>query len=217
MTRFKFCGLSSQAELDLADDLGATYVGFVVQAPKSHRNLTLEAASELADAAPVGVRTVLVTPTDDGDALEQAVATVEPDVVQITGDPARRRIDHVLDASGVEGWRGVRLGADVDATLKRLAGYQAKHEAVVLDALEGGYGGTGETIDWATASAVVEQLDRFPIVLAGGLTPENVAEAIARVDPWCVDVSSGIETDGAKDPEQMRAFARAVRNQEVRR
>ena len=69
-------------------------------------------------------------------------------------------------------------------------------------------GGTGHTFDWAIAAAVTR---RFETVLAGGLTPENVGAAIAAARPWCVDVSSGVETDGVKDPVRIRAFANAVR------
>lgn len=214
MTRIKFCGLADEDEIQLASELGASYVGLVVQAPKSHRNLDLDTARALVDAAPVGVRTVVVTPTDDADALETA-AGLEADILQVTGDPPAEAMRQVRTAHDVETWKAASLDADVDATLSRLAGLQTDHEAVVLDAVEDGYGGHGETIDWATAAAVVDQLEGYPVVLAGGLSSDNVAEAISRVSPWCVDVSSGIETDRAKDPDRMRAFAQAVRAQEV--
>ena len=68
-------------------------------------------------------------------------------------------------------------------------------------------GGTGHTFDWDIAAAVTE---KFEVVLAGGLTPENVAAAISATNPWCVDVSTGVETDGVKDPAKIRAFAKAV-------
>jgi phosphoribosylanthranilate isomerase len=81
--------------------------------------------------------------------------------------------------------------------------------ALMLDTAAGPYrGGSGVTFDWEVARRLAEEL---PIVLAGGLTPENVGDAIARVRPWAVDVASGTETDGRKDPARVRAFIEAVR------
>lgn len=217
MTRIKFCGLASPEEIELATDLGASYVGIVVQAPKSHRNQDLATAEALIDAAPVDVRTVLVTPTHDADALREAVDTCRPEVVQISGDPPRDAIEDVIDAHDVDTWKSARLASGVDETVTELTALQTVHDAAVLDALEDGYGGHGQTIDWVTAGAVVEELSGFPVVLAGGLTPTNVSEAIRRVTPWCVDVSSGVEADQVKDPEKMQSFASAVRGQEVSR
>ena len=81
--------------------------------------------------------------------------------------------------------------------------------AALLDRAEpGSYGGTGKTVDWGIAAAIAS---RLPVWLAGGLTPENVAAAIEAVQPWCVDVSSGVETDGVKNHDKIRAFVRAVK------
>ena len=81
--------------------------------------------------------------------------------------------------------------------------------ALMLDSAHGRYrGGTGRAFDWEVAVRVAEQI---PMMLAGGLTPENVGEAIARVRPWAVDVSSGVERDGRHDPERVRDFVRAAK------
>lgn len=215
MTRFKFCGLTSSHEIQRATELGASFVGVVVQAPKSHRDLPLERARTLVDGVPEDVGTVLVTPTHDGDALDQATATVGPDVVQVSGDPPPEAVERVRSEHGVATWKSARPMGELDAALAELTELGELHDAVVLDAVRDGYGGHGERIDWSRAADLVDRLGRLPVVLAGGLTPGNVADAIEQVAPWCVDVSTGIETDQTKDPERMRAFARAVRGPEA--
>lgn len=215
MTRFKFCGLRDPAELELASQLGASYAGLVVHAPRSPRNLEPAHARELAAHAPSGLEVVLVTPERDTARLDELLETVEPQVLQLTGEPdagmaARLARDHEVSV-----WQAVSLGADPTSQAKRLKELAGTYDAFVLDALTSeGYGGTGEQLDWTSASELVEHLDDVPVVLAGGLDADNVAEAIARVQPWCVDVSSGIEQGGAKDPGRMRAFAAATREQE---
>lgn len=210
MTEIKFCGLSRHREVDAAAELGATYVGFVVQAPKSHRDLSLDRANELIDEAPLEIRTVLVTPTDDPDDLRHAVESCRPDVVQIHGDPPAAAVEAVREELGVETWKSYAPTRDAEVAVERLEAISPLHEAVVLDAVREGYGGHGETIDWSRARVIGEGLDDLYIVLAGGLDADNVAAAIEAVDPRVVDVSSGIETDKRKDLDRMRAFARAV-------
>lgn len=210
MTEIKFCGLSRHREVDEAAELGATYVGFVVQAPRSHRDLSLDRANELIDEAPLEIRTVLVTPTDDPDDLRHAAEVCRPDVLQIHGDPPTAAVDAIREDTGVETWKSYAPTDDADAVVSQLETLSPDHEAIVLDAVREGYGGYGETIDWSRARVIAEGLDDLYIVLAGGLDPDNVSAAIEAVEPSVVDVSSGIETDKRKDLDRMRAFARAV-------
>lgn len=206
MTRVKLCGLTRREEVAHAAKVGAEIVGLVVQAPASHRNLSLGTAAELVQAAPETVDTALVSPTDDAEALASAVDRVNPDVVQATGEIDHGTVAATAEAAGADAWRGLGLKGTAEETVHAARTILDTCQAVVLDALASGYGGHGETIDWAHAARAVDRLPRTAIVLAGGLTPENVAEAIHRVDPWCVDVSSGIETDERNDPDRMRDF-----------
>lgn len=204
----KFCGLSSRSDIEAAAEAGATHVGFVVQAPKSHRNLDLDEAAELVDATPSGLTTVLVTPSEDPDEIQAALDEADVDIVQVSGDLAPEEIEEL--APDIQVWKAVGLADEAHATIATVDSYaEAGADAVVLDALEQGYGGHGEQIDWGHADHVRRSIG-IETVLAGGLHPDNVAEAVQAVDPWCLDVSSGIETDQAKDPDKMQAFARAV-------
>lgn len=204
----KLCGMTSEADVDDAADAGATHAGLLVQAPASHRNLDVDEAARLARHAPTDLATVLVTPADDPDRVADALASVPADVVQATGAIEPEQLRALADEAGVDAWKGLGLADQVPRTVERIDAC-ADLEAVVLDALQAGYGGSGEQIDWGHA-AEAQRMVNVPIVLAGGLTPANVAEGIRHVEPWCVDVSSGIETDGDNDPDKMAAFVQAA-------
>jgi len=207
LKRLKFCGLSRHRIVDHAASLGATHVGFVVQAPESHREVSLTRALELIEETPLDLTTVIVTPTHDADELRQAADVCRPDVVQVCGDVPAEKVAEIREDTGVATWRAV------DLENAHIAERHAQHQAIVLDALDDGYGGHGDPIDWTQARQAAEPLDGVCLVLAGGLTPDNVDDAMDAVDAWGVDVSSSIETDRTKDPDKMAAFARAVQEE----
>ena len=191
MTFIKFCGMTREADVDLACELGVQAVGFVLWA-KSPRHV---AASRLASlvrrvptaTVPVGV---FVSPSDD-EVRRARDAGVR--VVQVHGDGP---------AAGADLW----IARSVDADLQSIP----DEVTLVLDTDDPvHHGGTGRTIDWTRAAAVAA---RRRVLLAGGLTPANVAEAIRQVRPYGVDVASGIEDrPGMKSAPAMRAFVAAVR------
>lgn len=185
-------------------------MGFVVLAPRSHRDLTPERAGALIAAAPPELETVLVTPETDKDVVEELVNKLRPDVVQLTGTRETALLDQVASRTGAQTWFAFTPSFDPDADQQVLEEAAGLADAIVLDAMKDGYGGTGDPVDWELARQLVDGLDGFPVVLAGGLTADNVGDAIRFVRPWAVDVSSGIETDQEKDPERMADFARAV-------
>lgn len=199
-TRVKICGMTDRADLATAVDAGADAVGLISDVPvETPREIAPERARALADAVPPFVTSVLVTMPENVDALEALVGTIEPDVVQLHGElPA----DDLADAR--ESIPVIRaLDVDEGDVIRRAADHA---DAVLIDSTdEQGAGGTGDTHDWTRTRAYVEELD-VPVILAGGLTPANVRDAVAQVRPYAVDVASGVEGPEGKDADVVAEF-----------
>ncbi len=199
-TRVKVCGLTTEEEVELAVDAGVDAVGFVVDVPvDTHRELTVERAHELAKTVPPFVTSVAVTMDKSAAEAGAVYRDVAADVLQI----------HDSDFTGGGELRshGVNLLQKTPLTGEP----PEEADAYIVDSEgERGRGGTGETADWNAAAEFVDRSSR-PVVLAGGLTPDNVAEAIEEVEPYGVDVSSGVERGNRKDRELMEEFVTEVR------
>ncbi|MBF2755627.1 MAG: phosphoribosylanthranilate isomerase [Gammaproteobacteria bacterium AqS3] len=204
-TEIKFCGLRSAEDIALAAELGVGYAG-LNHIPKTPRYLEFDALAELVRAVPEPMKSVVLLQDAEITLLERIVLELKPDLVQFHGSESWR----VCDYFEVPFIKAVHpLAAGVDSRFSYLD-YYGNVEAFLWDAtLEGGQGGSGQTLDY---SRIPEQR-RSGAFIAGGLTPETVADAIHRVKPRAVDVSSGIEEQpGVKSPERMRAFVEAVRS-----
>ncbi|MFB6270782.1 MAG: phosphoribosylanthranilate isomerase [Halobacterium sp.] len=212
MTRAKVCGLTNERDLAAAVDAGADAVGFIADVPvDTPRDVAVEQATELVDAAPPFVTTVLVTMPDSPERAVDLVDRVNPDVLQLHGDVP------VGDVAYVAANATARVLKTVDADDPDGARYDDVADALLVDSVDSeGAGGTGETHDWDATREFAETVES-PVVLAGGLTPENVAEAVATVDPFAVDVASGVEAAGGeKDHDAVRRFvANAAARREV--
>ena len=214
MTRFKICGLRQTDHAVAAASAGASFLGFNF-VPGVRRQLTVEQAESIIETyrhtqSGDGPRLVGLFANQPEDDVNEAIRRCGLDLAQLCGDEPPDywgRIDaavikqiKVRDAGSKEG-TVARTTAAVEEALD--AGAMA-----LLDTYEAGaLGGTGKSFDWSVARAIADERD---VVVAGGLTPSNVQEAIATVHPWGVDVSSGVETDGVKDISKIVAFAEAV-------
>ncbi|WP_331235000.1 phosphoribosylanthranilate isomerase [Natronorarus salvus] len=207
--RVKICGHTHEEDVDVSVAAGADAVGVITEVPvDTHREVSPGRAKALLDRVPPLVTGVLVTmPESVEDALD-LVERTRPDVLQIHGPFAPGAVEEV---------RGhVPVVKSVDATEPESARrFDAVANALLVDSVDpSGAGGTGETHDWTATGSLVETLDS-PAVLAGGLTPENVREAVETVSPFGVDVAGGVETEsGEKDHD---AVARFVANATRRR
>jgi phosphoribosylanthranilate isomerase len=210
----KFCGLTRREDAALAEQLGARYLGGIRAG--GPRLLTPDAWREVLGEPRDSVERVAVLGTMPVHALIDQSRALGADIAQWHGDPDAASVAEAARA-GIRVWPVLRIAS---GGLPREAWSLAEHaEALVLDAkVPGQLGGTGVALDWvALASDVARWRRDCPharLVLAGGLHPGNVAEAIALLNPDVVDVSSGVElAPGIKDPERMRAFVHAVRGQ----
>lgn len=211
MVKVKICGITNMEDLRAASDAGADLLGFVVGAPSSPRNLTLSKARCLISNVPEGVSSVAVTVFKTVDELVQIYRELNADCLQLHG-----AFSHTLEpkADTLPRSRIIRAvdGGAPDA-LERAVEFSDVFQSVLLDtAGSGGVGGTGITLDWYSSRRIRDAIHPAPLILAGGLTPENVGEAIQRVKPYGVDVSSGVERKaGMKDHEKIRDFIAKVR------
>lgn len=216
MPEVKFCGLTREEDAAAAVSLKAGYVGAIFAG--GPRELRPERAREvLRVAAGTATRRVGVFGAQEIEEIVRVASVAELDIVQLSyGESARHRIGLRTAFHGAV-WAVVQV-ADAAAVEAAAAWFEDGIEAVVLDAaVAGKLGGTGVTLDWQALAPAVRRLrQRGPVVLAGGLRPENVATALSAVAVDIVDVSSGVESaPGIKDPSRMRAFADAVRALEV--
>jgi len=207
----KICGVTSPRDRELVVAAGADAVGVVCEVPvDTPRAVPPERTRKLIADTPPFVTATLVTMPADAAAGARLTERVGADAVQV----------HGLDAAAVADLAdrttaGVVAAAGADTSCEELADLAAAADAVHLDSTdEDGAGGTGHTHDWERARTRVADLDA-PVVLAGGLDPDNVAAAIGTVRPYAVDVASGTEGsaggDGRKDPERVRAFLARAR------
>ncbi|WP_284261864.1 phosphoribosylanthranilate isomerase [Roseicyclus amphidinii] len=206
----KFCGLTRPQDIHGAVEAGARYVGFVFF-PKSPRNVSLAAARDLALAVPPGVAKVALTVDADDAALDALTAAVPLDLLQLHGHEPPARVAEVRGRYGLPVMKAIGI-ADAD-DLAQIDAYSGVADQLLIDAKppRGADlpGGNGLAFDWRLLAA--RKYWTTPWMLAGGLTPDNVAEAVRLTGARQVDVSSGVEAEpGLKDTGRMAAFTGAL-------
>ena len=197
MTAIKICGLVRPCDVDFVNEAGPDCAGFILNYPKSRRNLSPDKARDLRQRLRPGIKAVGVFVNEGVEEVSRAAALAGLDVIQLHGQEdegyvaALRRI-----------WRGPIWKAFRVRSAEDLSRAEASSADEIL--LDNGYG-TGEAFDWSLAAGL-----HRPFLLAGGLTPENIPRAIRELGPKLLDVSSGVETDGVKDRKKIRAAVLAA-------
>ena len=209
-TKVKICGLRTEAALEAALAGGADYVGLVFFAP-SPRNVAPATAKALADRARGRARIVALMVDPDDALIDTAMASAAPDLLQLHGEETPDRIADVRRRWGRPVIKAIKVETAEDA--RAALDYRRAADLVLFDARaptdSTRPGGNGAPFDWRMLLGVK---DEVPFVLSGGLTPDNVAEAIRLTGAAIVDVSSGVESSpGEKDPQLIRRFLRAAK------
>lgn len=201
MTKIKLCGLSRPCDIEWANALMPDYIGFVF-AQKSKRFVSPERAKALREGLDSNIRAVGVFVNEAPEAVADLLNTGVIDMAQLHGGEDEEYIKALRGLTDKPLIKAFRVDGPADLEKAR----RSSADYVLLD---NGAGGTGTAFDWE----LLKGFDR-PYFLAGGLGPGNVRQAIMVLDPFAVDVSSGIETNGAKDYMKMTAFVNAARHEE---
>ena len=201
-TRIKICGLTRPQDVRAAVDAGADAIGFVFY-PPSPRAVSIEHAAELVALLPPFVTSVGLFVNPAPGEVDAVLERVPLQLLQFHGDEAEAECARY----GRPWIKAARMRPGVD--LLEFAASHPRASGILVDAFVDGYGGGGKTFDWTLIPAGFAR----PLVLSGGLDADNVVDAVRRVRPWAVDVSSGVESaKGIKDAEKIAAFIAGVRH-----
>ncbi len=217
-TRIKICGNTNPADLAHAIACGADAVGFITDVPvRSPRKIDTETAKELIKQVPVFVESVLVIMPDDLGSAMALIRKTRPTCVQIHSDLPLSELAEI--SKTVKLIKTIAVPTDApsgiaDHIISRIDALAGIADAILLDTSTRSRtgtgaksGGTGKVHDWRISAEIVKR-SGLPIILAGGLTPDNASDAIRKVHPYAVDTASGVETDGKRDPGKVRRFTR---------
>ncbi|MCK5725704.1 MAG: phosphoribosylanthranilate isomerase [Thiotrichaceae bacterium] len=204
MTRVKVCGITSINDALLATKAGADAIGLVFY-HKSSRYVTIEQAAEIVAALPPFVSTVALFLNPSEDYVYEVIEEVNCDLLQFHGEEPAAFCENFNHAY----IKALAMGGGLTSTIAETITDHTQSRGWLLDSHHvGGMGGSGEAFDWQTTPTTLQR----PLILAGGLTPNNVAEAITATEVYGVDVSSGVESaPGIKDAEKIKHFIQEVR------
>ena len=200
MTKIKFCGLARIEDIDAVNTLKPDYIGFVFW-PRSKRVVTREQASELKAMLDPSIKAVGVFVDEDIEVVKSLLNDDIIDIAQLHGSEDGTYINDLKMSTGKPVIKAFKIRSEDD-------GRQAEESPADMVLLDSGMG-TGKTFNWEIIKGV-----KRPFFLAGGLAPDNAAEAVRTLHPYALDVSSGIETEGIKDTKKMTDFCEAVRKED---
>lgn len=201
-TRVKVCGITRRQDAEIAIEMGADAIGLVFYEP-SPRAVTIAQSKSIIEQLPPFVSVVALFVNAEASFVEQCIEQLPINLLQFHGDESAE----FCQQFSLPYYKAIRMRDNVD--LRAVCAEYATANALLVDSFQEGVpGGTGKTFDWSLVQSIPK-----PIILAGGLTAENVKTAIAQVKPYAVDVSGGVEEQkGIKDPEKIHAFMQEVTN-----
>jgi phosphoribosylanthranilate isomerase len=205
-TRVKICGITRAEDVTSVVKSGADAIGFVFF-PPSPRHVSIEQAEQLVKQVPAYVQTVGLFVNASEEEILKTLKSVSLDVIQFHGDETPEQCQHIAKVTGRRWYKAIQVKPDTDVVASILQFQKAGASAMLLDAWHPELkGGTGHSFDWSQ----FPQLD-IPLILAGGLKPENVEDAIKTTKAYAVDVSGGVESaKGIKDQQLIERFMQGV-------
>ncbi len=211
--KVKICGVKSDRDLNMAVNAGADAVGFITEVPvDSPRKISISEASRLISKVPVFVTSVLVIMPKNADEAVRLINEAKPTAVQIHNALPLADLRKIRE-TGVKVIKTILVSdrADIKTLIDQINRFSGIADAVLLDTAVGGKtGGTGVSHNWELSEKLVLGAD-IPVILAGGLNPSNVSEAVQCVHPYAVDTASGVETNGNKDEKKVIDFINNAR------
>jgi len=212
MVKVKICGVTCERDLEAAAEAGADIIGFIVDTPTSPRNISIKDAENLIDRTPSRILSVAVTVFKSLERILEINRSLKPNITQIHGIFDEKILEKI--SSAVKVVPAVDANSS-DAAQKALQYANLSYAILVDTHNEKGFGGTGRIHNWSQSREIRDKVYPARIFLAGGLTPENVRSAIETVEPYGVDVSTGVEAKpGVKDHAKMIEFVRRVKEAE---
>jgi phosphoribosylanthranilate isomerase len=205
LTKVKICGIMNLQELDYALSAGTDAVGFVVGIDASRHCISAQEAMNLIERVPIFVKSVAVIAPKNALEAESLAKKTAAEILQIHG------LSKPEELTKIRSRIHQKLIVALSPESQDVFAFDAVADAILLDTfIDGKLGGTGKTHDWMASALLAERLSH-PVILAGGLNAKNVGDAIRTVKPYAVDVSSGVEADGKKDPEKIEHFIRKAK------
>lgn len=215
--KVKICGIKTERDLAMAINAGADAVGFITEVPvDSPRKISLAEAARLISKVPLFVTSVLVVMPENAEQAMHMVHTAKPTAIQVHNALAISELKRIKE-TGVKLIKTIPVAQDAapETLIKQVSELSGAADAVLLDtALDGKIGGTGVPHNWEVSSDIVLHAG-MPVILAGGLNPANVREAVRCVRPYAVDTASGVETDGKKDEKKVIDFINNAKGYEL--
>ncbi|SMO46901.1 phosphoribosylanthranilate isomerase [Balnearium lithotrophicum] len=207
MVRVKVCGITNLNDALITVKAGADAVGFILY-PKSKRFIKAKEVRRITQGLPPFIFKVGVFVNEDLHAILEILSYANLDFAQLHGDESPEECEYIGKERVIKVFRLKSIDE-----VEKIEPYIGKIRALLLDTYsESSYGGTGKTFNWEIARAVKERFPQIPLILSGGLNPENVRDAIKEVNPYAIDVSSGVErAPGIKDREKVELFIRRAK------
>ncbi len=213
--KVKICGITNKEDVRMAINLGADAIGVIVNVPeKTPRKIDMEKAREIFKNIPPFVSSVVVLIPDSIEKVEIVARELNPDIIQLHGQESLEFVAKLKERVRQRIIKTVQVGEDPEVVGKAKK-FSTIVDGILLDTkINNKSGGTGKIHDWEISAKIKEAIKPKPLILSGGLNPENVGMAIKKVKPYAVDVSSGIELrPGKKDKEKVEEFVRKAKGE----